>query len=304
MKEVPPVHQANVPNEIPLVAELPLAARDLEHRLHDRAAAMSPRATTTRSGTAAPIWCRASAIAARAIRRAAGPFRRRRSTTSRPAYLSGALLDAWSAPDLRGDVRTGLGSGRRPISRVSEDRPQPRRGGLRLDDRCRQQQHALSSDDDVNAIAAYLKSLPATATQQPFAYDDATTAALRCGHRIAARRGHLPRRLRELPRHRRQGPHPIHAAARRQSDRARQRSVLAHQCRAEQLDAARRQRRARRLSHAAIPHQLTDQQIADVVTFIRNGWGNAAPPVTAAEVAKLRRSTDPTSDQVIILKMR
>ena len=50
--------------------------------------------------------------------------------------------------------------------------------------------------------------------------------------------------------------------------------------------------------------QLSDQQIADVVTFIRNGWGNQAPAVTPADVAKLRKSTDPTSDQVIILKMR
>ena len=50
--------------------------------------------------------------------------------------------------------------------------------------------------------------------------------------------------------------------------------------------------------------QYSDQEIADVVTFIRNGWGNQAPAVTAAEVAKLRKTTDPTSDQVIILKMR
>jgi mono/diheme cytochrome c family protein len=50
--------------------------------------------------------------------------------------------------------------------------------------------------------------------------------------------------------------------------------------------------------------QYSDQEIADVVTFIRNGWGNQAPAVTAVEVAKLRKTTDPTSDQVIILKMR
>jgi mono/diheme cytochrome c family protein len=50
--------------------------------------------------------------------------------------------------------------------------------------------------------------------------------------------------------------------------------------------------------------QYSDQEIADVVTFIRNGWGNKAPAVTAAQVAKLRKSTDPTSDRVIILKMR
>lgn len=35
--------------------------------------------------------------------------------------------------------------------------------------------------------------------------------------------------------------------------------------------------------------KLSDQEIADVVTFIRNSWGNAAPVVTAEQVAKARR---------------
>jgi mono/diheme cytochrome c family protein len=35
--------------------------------------------------------------------------------------------------------------------------------------------------------------------------------------------------------------------------------------------------------------KLSDQQIADVTTFIRNSWGNAAPAATAAQVAKARR---------------
>jgi mono/diheme cytochrome c family protein len=34
----------------------------------------------------------------------------------------------------------------------------------------------------------------------------------------------------------------------------------------------------------------SDQEIADVTTYIRNSWGNAAPAVTAAEVAKARRA--------------
>jgi alcohol dehydrogenase (quinone), cytochrome c subunit len=50
--------------------------------------------------------------------------------------------------------------------------------------------------------------------------------------------------------------------------------------------------------------QYSDQEIADVVTLIRNGWGNQASVVTAAEVAKLRKVTDPATDQIIILKMR
>lgn len=50
--------------------------------------------------------------------------------------------------------------------------------------------------------------------------------------------------------------------------------------------------------------QLTDQQIAQVVTFMRQGWGNKADAVTAKDVAEMRKNTDPSSDQVVILKMR
>ena len=50
--------------------------------------------------------------------------------------------------------------------------------------------------------------------------------------------------------------------------------------------------------------QLTNQQIADVVTFIRNGWGNHAPAVAAKDVDDLRKHTDPSSDRVVLLKMR
>jgi mono/diheme cytochrome c family protein len=49
---------------------------------------------------------------------------------------------------------------------------------------------------------------------------------------------------------------------------------------------------------------LSDQEIADVVTFIRQGWGNHAGAVTADRVAAMRHATDPSSDQVVILKMR
>jgi mono/diheme cytochrome c family protein len=34
---------------------------------------------------------------------------------------------------------------------------------------------------------------------------------------------------------------------------------------------------------------LSDQQVADVTNYIRNSWGNAAPVVTAEEVAKARK---------------
>jgi mono/diheme cytochrome c family protein len=35
---------------------------------------------------------------------------------------------------------------------------------------------------------------------------------------------------------------------------------------------------------------LTDDQVAAVLTYIRNSWGNAAPSVGAAEVGKARHA--------------
>ena len=36
---------------------------------------------------------------------------------------------------------------------------------------------------------------------------------------------------------------------------------------------------------------MSDQKIADVLTFIRNSWGNSASAVTPAEVAAVRAAT-------------
>ena len=34
--------------------------------------------------------------------------------------------------------------------------------------------------------------------------------------------------------------------------------------------------------------ELSDQQVAEVVTYMRQSWGNRGAPVTAAEVARAR----------------
>jgi mono/diheme cytochrome c family protein len=41
---------------------------------------------------------------------------------------------------------------------------------------------------------------------------------------------------------------------------------------------------------------LTDDQVAAVVTYIRNAWGNSAPPVSAADVGKARHWLAERSD--------
>lgn len=42
--------------------------------------------------------------------------------------------------------------------------------------------------------------------------------------------------------------------------------------------------------------KLSDQEVASVATFVRNQWGNLAPPVTADEVKPLREAVQTKAD--------
>jgi alcohol dehydrogenase (quinone), cytochrome c subunit len=160
------------------------------------------------------------------------------------------------------------------------------------------------SDSDNNAIAAYLKSLPATSAQQAAAYDNATTAALRnrpttqpggavyagaCAscHGFDAK-GFTPYM-----------PALVGNPVVLDDDPS---SLINLMLNGSIPLIANGMPDAYRMPQ--FRQELSDQDIADVITFIRNGWGNGATPVTATQVAKLRKTTDPTSDRVIILRMR
>lgn len=76
---------------------------------------------------------------------------------------------------------------------------------------------------------------------------------------------------------------------------------LAHNANVQQLDAATLVRVVVQGTKAAatgaaptgpampsLGWRLTDEQVADVLTYVRNSWGNSAPPVGAGEVRDLR----------------
>ena len=46
----------------------------------------------------------------------------------------------------------------------------------------------------------------------------------------------------------------------------------------------------------AIGADMTDQQVADVLTYVRNSWGNKAPLVTPEQVAKIRAEIKDRTD--------
>jgi alcohol dehydrogenase (quinone), cytochrome c subunit len=220
-------------------------------------------------------------------------------------YLSGALLDAWYAPDLRGDVRTGLGTWSKAdvadFLKAGHNHAETAFGSM-ID--VINNSTPYLSDSDINAMTTYLKSLPATSPQQTVTYDDSTTAALRSGH--VSRPGAIIYTGTCANCHGSDGkgfgPYTPALAGN---------PVVLDNDPSSLLNLVLNGSNPLVVKGDPDPYrmpqfrqQYTDQEIADVVTFIRNGWGNQAPTVTADAVAKLRKTTDPTSDQVIILKMR
>jgi mono/diheme cytochrome c family protein len=108
MKEVPPVRQANLANEIPWLLSFrwPLAVWNLVFT--------TSGSYVDKSGHDAG-WNRGAYLVqglghCGACHTARGfAFQEKALDESGGAYLAGAMLDGWSAPNLHGDLRTGLG---------------------------------------------------------------------------------------------------------------------------------------------------------------------------------------------------
>lgn len=304
MKEVPAVHQANKPDEIPSYLRMrwPLAIWSFLFT--------TSGSYVDKSGHDAD-WNRGAYLvqglghcgACHTPRGVA--WQEKALDDSNSDYLAGALLDAWYAPDLRGDVRTGLGGWSKEdivgFLKAGHNKAETAFGSMTD---VVNNSTPYMSDGDLNAIAVYLKSLPATASQQAVAYNDDTATALRSGHATEPGASVYTGTCANCHGLDGKGFGPyIPALAGNpivlENDPS---SLINLVLNASSPLIVKGTPDAYRMPQ--FREQYSDQEVADVVTFIRNGWGNQAPAVTAADVAKLRKTTDPTSDQVIILKMR
>jgi len=221
-------------------------------------------------------------------------------------FLAGGVLDHWSAGNLRQDVNTGLG-------RWSEDdiaaflktghNEYGSAFGTMTEVINNSTQHL--SDEDLNAMAVYLKSLsPIGEDGPPYQYDSASAEAIRAGD--FDQQGLLIYRQKCMACHQADGQ--AHAPY-----------IPPLAGNPAVLDPAPDSlinitlNGTQRIVVGGIPDaywmprfrvMLSDQEVADVVTFMRKAWGNNASAVTAAKVAEIRAGTTAATDAVQILKMK
>lgn len=213
-------------------------------------------------------------------------------------YLAGGNLDEWYASRLRGDQGPGLGSWSEiDIAQFLKTGHNSHASafGTMIDVINNSTQYM--TDDDLAAIAAYLKSLlpvesAATEAAAPAPADLSSGAKLyaqQCGAcHLSDGHGHAPyiAPLAGNPTIMDADPASLINVTLNGSARI----VV------DGMPDAYRMPQYRVL--------LRDQEIADIVNFMRSSWGGKSAPVTADQVHKIRIATEPASDQVVILKMR
>lgn len=211
------------------------------------------------------------------------------------AYLASSRIDNYIASDLRGDILTGLGNwseddivrflkaGRNDHTAVF--------GGM-ADVVSQSTQHM--SDADLHAIAHFLKTLPPTDPNQKFTYDSTVTDELRAGH--VTRPGALEYVNNCAACHLTSGKGYVDtfpALAGNPVVNAPDPASLLH---IVLIGGSIPGTEVEPTSFTMPPFgaRLSDQEVANVVNFIRSSWGNHAPAIDAAQVAKFRKMIAPT----------
>ncbi|WP_296945044.1 cytochrome c [uncultured Massilia sp.] len=208
-----------------------------------------------------------------------------------PAFLSGALIDGWHAPSLRNGDRTTIGAwSEQQIAEFLRTGSNVHGMAFASMNEVVANSTQYVTADDALAVARYLKSLKDDGPGAgAFAYDPATSTALRKGD--AGARGALLYLDNCAACHRPDGKgyagvfpalagNPAVVAA--QPDSV-VRIVLAG------MQTARTAATPAQFTMPSFAERLSDEEVADIASFVRASWGNRAAPVAARDVARLRR---------------
>jgi alcohol dehydrogenase (quinone), cytochrome c subunit len=304
MTEVVAVNQSNTPNEIPryLSPRWPLALW---------AFFFAPKGPYVTHQDRDAVWNRGAYLVeglghCGACHTPRGwAFQEKAFDAGGASFLQGAELDAWSAPNLRGDLRTGLGAwSPNDIMTLMKTGHNDRTTvfGSMLD--VINNSTPYLTDEDLRAMAVYLRSLSATTQQEAFAYSEATTQDLQKGRpnsdgaaiylgACAACHGADGKG---------QAPFMPPLAGNPAVLDGNPSSLINLVLNGAEPLVPKGVPDAYRMPQFRI--QLTDERIAQVLSFVRGAWGNDAAAVTTEQVKMLRPITDPSSDRVIVLKMR
>jgi len=196
--------------------------------------------------------------------------------------FAGGPVDGWFAPRLDSAGRSGLKSW--STDDIAEYLQSGRNGRSHADGPMAEvvaNSTSRMSDADVRAIAVYLKDLPPGAPEPEVAPPPKAQMAdgekLYRGACIACHEADGSGAPRIYP------PLPGNANLQSADPASALRIILDG---AETITTPRAPNKG---SMPAYARKMSDQEIADVTTYIRNSWGNAASPVTPAQVAKARR---------------
>ena len=196
--------------------------------------------------------------------------------------FGGGQIAGWFAPRLDGAARSGLKSW--SVDDIVEYLSSGRNGKSHADGPMAEvvvNSTSKMSDGDIRAIAAYLKDLPAGAPEPevtpPLPADMATGKAVYAHACISCHEADGSGAPRIYP------PLPGNALLQSADPLSTLRIIL---------DGAQTLTTPRAPNPGSMPayaKQLSDREIADVANYVRNSWGNAAPLVTPAQVARARR---------------
>jgi mono/diheme cytochrome c family protein len=220
-------------------------------------------------------------------------FQEKALDEQRTAYLSGGNLDNWFASSLRADPDFGLANWSEANIAMflkTGHNADATAFGTMIDAINNSTQYL--TDTDLTAIATYLKSLPASQASNKEvagAPPNGKAYVQQCAAcHLADGKGHAPYIAPLAANPAVMDPDPSSLINITLNGSAR---VVV-----DGMPDAYRMPQFRVL--------LKDEEIAEILSFIRTSWGNKAAPVTVDQVAKIRKNTDAASDAVVILKMR
>jgi mono/diheme cytochrome c family protein len=212
------------------------------------------------------------------------------SAADGPVYLSGAIIDGWHAPSLRNGDRTTVGAwSEQDIAQFL--RTGSNRHGIAFASMNEVLANSTQflSEADAAAAAHFLKSLKdPVASKEQYAYDAAVSLSLRNGDASARGAQLYLDNCAACHRPDGKGYEGVFPAL------AGNQVVLAAPANSvirivlQGMQTARTASTPAQFSMPSFAQRLSDQEVADVATFVRSSWGNRAPAVQAAEVKHLR----------------